>query len=64
MKPTKKKAEKPLPCPWCGSKPKIGCIGGFSIKCETDECVCQPSTDYHYATREEAIKAWNKRRSK
>ena len=39
--------EQPLPCPFCGSAPKVTWNGAMTIKCTTEEC-CQPKTSWWY----------------
>ena len=65
------KESKLIPCPWKHKgKPKVArskntCLWevGYSyyVKCGSRRCDVRPRTDY-YATRAEAIAAWNDRR--
>lgn len=52
-------------CPWCGKIPELReesygkvCF----IECINEDCVIQPETDA-YRTKEEAIEAWNVRKT-
>lgn len=64
----------PLPCPFCGHEPLVssydyrlplGSVYGtqWKVECEFHECPAQPTVDWHYFTRDEAIEAWNRRES-
>lgn len=61
-----------LPCPFCGYMPQVssyeyhlplGKVYGtqWKVECMDDNCPAQPTVDWHYFTREEAIAAWNRR---
>jgi Lar family restriction alleviation protein len=55
----------PLPCPFCGSEDiklvhcEEGCCGARVTWVNCDKCGCY--LDLDEATREDAIKVWNKR---
>ena len=51
------------PCPFCGGEAKIiqgSLYYGYRVGCENRWCLMHPIT-FSYQTKEEAIKAWNKR---
>ena len=56
-----------MQCPFCGSNPEIGSLGGdkenWCIWCETCSIPCA-ETGVNGETKEQIIKAWNKRESK
>ena len=45
------------PCPFCGAEAQIAEYGRYSVYC-LRQCVEQPIA---YPSKEEAIKAWNRR---
>jgi len=62
----------PLPCPFCGYMPQVSSYEyrtpsgkpyaiQWKVECMDDNCPAQPTVDWHYFTREEAIEAWNRR---
>ena len=59
-------------CPFCGHEPQVSSYEyhlpsgkvyatQWRVECMDDLCPTQPTTDWHYFTREEAIAAWNRR---
>lgn len=57
-----------LPCPFCGNLAQIKKRESvwqkktwFSVRCVTSQCYGHPREPYEYATKEKAIKAWNRR---
>ena len=60
-----KKQSKPLPCPFCGRKPRVIIYHEMRpdqviVGCQTNECAVNPWV--LGATREEAIERWNIRK--
>ena len=51
--------EPPLPCPFCGSEPRVLWNGGMTIKCMNQEC-CQPKTGWWYDVAK-CVAQWNSR---
>lgn len=51
--------EQPLPCPFCGSSPRVLWNGGMTIKCTNQEC-CQPKTEWWYDVAK-CVAQWNRR---
>jgi Lar family restriction alleviation protein len=60
------------PCPFCGYMPQVysydyklpsGKVYArqWAVECSYHECQAQPSVDWHYTTRKEAVEAWNRR---
>lgn len=52
----------PLPCPFCGAKPEVGRSGIMKVPavwCPSEEC--GDRIEMTADTREEAIRAWNRR---
>lgn len=61
-----------LPCPFCGMTPVVTSYDyktpkgtvlhrQWRVECEYHGCEVQPTADWHYMSREEAIAAWNRR---
>ena len=59
-------------CPFCGHEPQVSSYEyhlpsgkvyatQWRVECMDDLCPTQPTADWHYFTREEAIDAWNTR---
>ena len=53
--------EQPLPCPFCGSTPRVIWNGGMTIKCTNQDC-CQPKTAWWYDVAK-CVAQWNLRHS-
>ena len=51
--------EQPLPCPFCGSVPRVIWNGGMTIKCTNHDC-CQPRTAWWYDVAK-CVAQWNLR---
>ena len=49
-----------LPCPFCGSTPKLW---GHDVQCQTEGCFAFDGTGVDYDEQEDAIAAWNRRAS-
>jgi len=65
----------PLPCPFCGYTPQVSSYEyrlpsgrvystQWKVECVEYNCPAQPTVDWHYFTREEAVEAWNMRDGK
>ena len=65
----------PLPCPFCGYPPQVSSyeyhlpLGKvystqWKVECMNEHCPAQPTVDWHYFTRDEAIDEWNRREGK
>lgn len=51
--------EKPLPCPFCGSEPRVIWNGAMTIKCVNSNCF-QPKT-WWWTDAEGCVRQWNRR---
>ena len=51
-----------LPCPFCGGKASIfEFANGWSVDCDNDRCVTQPTLANMFHKKEQAVVAWNTR---
>ena len=50
------------PCPFCGGDANIfEFANGWSVDCDNDECVTQPTLANMFHKKEQAVTAWNTR---
>lgn len=55
----KRGPQKPLPCPFCGCRPRIVELHVWNVVC--DHHPDHYAHSAHWATKEQAIAAWNRR---